>query len=394
MSVPKQAVIFCGGRGERLRPITDEIPKPMVPIHGRPFLEYLIEQLRGGGVETVLLLAGYRGEQILDHFRHAEGVYVTLQPEEWETGRRLKAASELLHPQFLLLYGDNFAPVSLPWLAGRHEYAKAALTATVCQKKDGGNVIMNKDGMIELYCPGIIGESHTEIGYMIVERDPALAMQFTLEEHNWGSGSFSMVISQLAIKGKVAAFDPGCPYWSISDPERLKLTAEMLRPKKVILLDRDGVLNEKAPKGEYVTRRQDFRWIKENVEALRELAKDDFAFIVLTNQASIGRGMACRADVDDMHLWMSEWLRQRAVNVKDVFVCPHHWDDNCRCRKPLPGMFFDAAKKHNIRLDRCIYVGDDERDQTAAIRAGCRFLFAEDGWQDAALDTFKGWGIG
>ncbi len=384
MTVPSQAVLFVGGRGERLMPLTADTPKPMVRIHGRPFLEYLIEQLRGGGVETVLLLAGYRGEQILDHFRHAEGVYVTLQPEEWETGRRLKAASELLHPQFLLLYGDNFAPVSLPWLAERHEKGNQALTVTVCKKPEG-NISIND--MLDLVCS--YGKSHlqtyTEIGYMMAERDWLLP-------HVTG-GPFSETFDELTPHGQLAAFDPGCPYWSISDPERLKLTAEMLKPKKIILLDRDGVLNEKAPKGEYVTRRQDFRWIMKNVEALRELAKDDFTFIVLTNQASIGRGMACRADVDDMHLWMSEWLRQRAVNVKDVFVCPHHWDDNCRCRKPLPGMFFDAAKRHNIRLDRTIYVGDDERDQTAARRAGCRFLFAEDGWQDAALDTFKGWGI-
>ncbi len=375
MTVPRQAIVFCGGRGERLMPLTADTPKPMVPVHGRPFLEYLIEQLREGGVERILLLAGYKGEQVASHFAATDGVRVAITPSQWETGRRLKDAAPLLDPQFLLLYGDNFAPVSLPWLAERHETAGrllaehragtgCALTLTRCQKPSG---------------------EWREIGYMLAERDAVLPCLT--------DGSFDETVNALSHVSRLATFKPGCFYHSISDPERLKLTAEMLRPKKVILLDRDGVLNEKASKEEYVTRREDFRWIKKNITALQRLAWLDFSFVVLTNQAGIGRGIVSRQVVDELHSWMVDELMLVGVPVLDVLVCPHHWDDNCRCRKPLPGMFFDAAKRHNIRLDRTIYVGDDERDQTAARRAGCRFLFAEEGWQDAALDTFNGWGI-
>ena len=64
----KQAVIFAGGRGERLGPLTDNFPKPMVSINGRPFLEHFIEHLREEGIEKVLLLLGYLPEIIMDHF--------------------------------------------------------------------------------------------------------------------------------------------------------------------------------------------------------------------------------------------------------------------------------------------------------------------------------------
>ena len=69
MDAPSQAVILCGGCGVRLRPITDHIPKPMVRIHARPFLEYLILQLKKQGISEVLLLTGYLGEKIQEYFR-------------------------------------------------------------------------------------------------------------------------------------------------------------------------------------------------------------------------------------------------------------------------------------------------------------------------------------
>src|SRR6266446_3747253 len=65
---PRQAVILAGGRGTRMRPITNDRPKPMVPILGRPFLEYQIEQLRDQGFERVLILLGYLPEVVQNHF--------------------------------------------------------------------------------------------------------------------------------------------------------------------------------------------------------------------------------------------------------------------------------------------------------------------------------------
>src|ERR1700693_1478350 len=65
---PRQAVILAGGRGERMRPITDDRPKPMIPVLGRPFLEYQIEQLRNQGFERILILLGYLPEVVQNHF--------------------------------------------------------------------------------------------------------------------------------------------------------------------------------------------------------------------------------------------------------------------------------------------------------------------------------------
>ena len=64
-------------------------------------------------------------------------------------------------------------------------------------------------------------------------------------------------------------------------------------------------------------------------------------------------------------------LGTRGIDVLDVYVCPHHWDEKCSCRKPEPGMFFSASRDHLLRMDRTVYVGDDPRDSRAAFNAEC-----------------------
>src|SRR5687768_7460903 len=134
MNHPSQAVVLCGGLGTRLRPITDTLPKPMAPIHGRPFLAYLLEQLRDQGLSRVVLLTGYRGEMIRDYFRDGSRFGMAIEcaagPAEWETGRRIWEARSRLDERFVLLYSDNFVPFSLAKLAGFHSSQHAAVSLT------------------------------------------------------------------------------------------------------------------------------------------------------------------------------------------------------------------------------------------------------------------------
>ena len=80
-------------------------------------------------------------------------------------------------------------------------------------------------------------------------------------------------------------------------------------------------------------------------------------------------------DLEKIHQNMVEALAAEGVNVLRIYVSPHHWDDNSFMRKPSPGMFFQAAKEFNLRMDRCLYVGDDERDCQAAVNAGCGMVY-------------------
>lgn len=373
MVVPEQAAILCGGRGSRLRPITDRMPKPMVPVNGTPFLEYLLVQLRDNGIREVILMTGYLGEQIQEYFGDGNSLQLRLRyshgPVEWDTGRRLYAIKPWLNDCFMLLYADNFVQAHFKKLAKFHDERGGLLTFTV-QAKPSGNIRLAQDGAVEVYdktrSAGNLG--FVELGYMIASKK-------IFEYYSEIDVSFSNIIAKLVSAGLVAGMIIGDAYHSISDPDRLKLTEEYLTPKKILMIDRDGVINRKAPRGEYVASWNEFSFLRESVRGMKKLSEAGYSFIVISNQAGIARGMVSRGTVDAIHHEMRHALEKEGVRILDMYVCPHHWDENCFCRKPQPGLFYQASRKWLFRLDQTYFIGDDPRDCQAAYRAGCGAIY-------------------
>ncbi len=373
-----QAVILCGGLGTRLRPLTDTLPKPMVMVNGKPFLYYLLEQLSEQGIIRFVLLTGYLGETVSDYFgngaEYGWSISYSKGPTEWDTGRRVWEARSQFDAQFLLLYSDNFVQFNLQKLKRLHKNLGTPISLLLAPKLKG-NIKVSGEGLIQAYDKTRNGEGfdYVEVGYMVIERDEVLN-DFP-SYHDFPDFSFSAVLQKLPQHQKIAALVVHDAYHSISDPERLALMSDYLKPKKILLIDRDGTMNEKAPRGEYITNREQFTWIPEAREALKKLADIGFKFIVITNQAGIARKMIDPVALEDIHQKMISDLAADGVEVLKVYMCPDHWDDNSFMRKPSPGMFFQAAKEFNLRMDRCLYVGDDERDCQAAANAGCGMVY-------------------
>ena len=137
------------------------------------------------------------------------------------------------------------------------------------------------------------------------------------------------------------------------------------------------MINRKALRGEYISQWEDFEWVPETREAMKQLAKEGFNFIVISNQAGIARGMIDPEELECIHLKMKEELQKDGVEILDVYVCPHQWDEKCFCRKPNPGMLFLASKEYLFRLDKTLFVGDDPGDCQTGERAGCASIFLE-----------------
>ena len=120
-----QAVLLAGGRGTRLAPLTDAKPKALVDVAGRPFLSHLTAALRDQGVTHLLILAGYRADQLVQAAQTLSVGTIALSTvagaEEWSTGERLWHAREHLDPEFLLLYSDNLSGFNLDRLRHRFE---------------------------------------------------------------------------------------------------------------------------------------------------------------------------------------------------------------------------------------------------------------------------------
>ncbi len=136
---------------------------------------------------------------------------------------------------------------------------------------------------------------------------------------------------------------------------------------KVAFLDRDGVINNDVG---YVYKIDEFNFLDGVVEALKQLQAQGFSIIVVTNQSGIGRGYYTEQDYLHLTQWYVEQLSQLGVTVTDVFHCPHSPQDNCSCRKPLPGLFFQAAARYDISFADSIMVGDKVSDMEAAQAAG------------------------
>jgi NDP-sugar pyrophosphorylase family protein len=147
-----QAVILCGGLGTRLRPMTNKIPKPLALLNGKPFIDYLLKQLKSQKIMNVLLLTGYLGSLIKKKVGDGKkyGLKITYSdgPIDWDTGRRLWESKKLLDKEFLLLYSDNFSSFNFNYLKELHKKKKLSITLTV-SKKTPGNISFSKKKIVK-----------------------------------------------------------------------------------------------------------------------------------------------------------------------------------------------------------------------------------------------------
>ncbi len=137
-----QALILAGGEGTRLRPLTSTIPKPVVPLAGRPFISYMIEWLRGHGVDDVILGCGFMADGVRSVLGDGEGLGVRLryleEPRPLGTGGALKFAEELLDDRFLMLNGDVLTDIDLS--AQLEQHLRTGARATLASDPGRGSV--------------------------------------------------------------------------------------------------------------------------------------------------------------------------------------------------------------------------------------------------------------
>lgn len=140
-----------------------------------------------------------------------------------------------------------------------------------------------------------------------------------------------------------------------------------------VLLDRDGVINQRMPGG-YVTSWNQFQFLPRVLEGLRLLADHGYAAIVLSNQACVGEGLLSSKDLDVItHRFMLE-VALSGGNVAQVYYCRHSSQDECGCRKPRAGLLHRAYLEHRFAPETTYFVGDCPGDRRAADEAGCPMI--------------------
>ena len=235
----------------------------MVSCNGKPFLWYLLHQLWEEGISNFILLTGYRAEQIKEYFNNGSewswNIQYSQGPQEWDTGKRIWEAQEKLDEAFILLYSDNFVPFPMDKVLALHERNRSALTFMVSPKSPG-NIALDETGTVQKYDNNRFTElGYVEIGYMIVERER------TLDFFEFPECDFSSILHKMAAQEQINAWLQHDAYHSISDPERWAKTETYLKPKNILLIDRDGVINNKAAHGKYITTWENFEWNEETL---------------------------------------------------------------------------------------------------------------------------------
>ncbi len=385
-----QAVIMAGGKGTRLRSITnDEIPKPMVKICGKPILQWQIENLHSNGINDFFLIIGHLGEKIKEYFHDGSkfGVKIKYYEEVVPLGTAgaLPYIERLLEQNFLLVLGDLIFDVDISRIIDIHIKNQALATLMVhpnTHPKDSDIVLCNSENRIT----GFLGKNEQRnfwyknrvnagiyvINKNIIKNIPK-GRSVDLEKD---------VLIPKTIRGEcVYCYSTSEYLRDVGTPERIVAAEKdifngyiksrnLKNKQKCIFLDRDGTINKYCG---LLFKEEQFKLEKDVVEAIKMINESGYLAIVITNQPVVARGLCSVEDIENIHNKMETLLGEAGAYLDDVVFCPHHPDKGyegenstykikCHCRKPDIGMIEFCLKKFNIDLNTSWFVGDTTVD--------------------------------
>ena len=152
-----------------------------------------------------------------------------------------------------------------------------------------------------------------------------------------------------------------------------------------IFLDRDGVI---VVEKNFQIDPAEIEFIPRSLDGLKKLDRD-FLLVVVSNQSGVARGYFTHEDVINFNMTLDRKLRQSGISISGWYFCPHGPDDNCSCRKPLPGLLLQAAEELNINLYKSWMLGDKSSDIAAGKAAGTKTILVKTGYggrEDSALE--------
>jgi len=141
----------------------------------------------------------------------------------------------------------------------------------------------------------------------------------------------------------------------------------------VAILDRDGVIN--LDSDDYIKSPSEWVPIESSIQAIKLLKDNDFKVYIATNQSGVGRGLYTKEILDSIHKKFFMILDEYSTCIDGLVYCPHTPLDDCLCRKPKPGLFYQIRDNYNVNLGAAFSVGDSLRDLEAAKTSGIDKLY-------------------
>lgn len=157
---------------------------------------------------------------------------------------------------------------------------------------------------------------------------------------------------------------------------------------KLIVLDRDGVINEDLERP--IASTEEWVPIAGSLEAIARLHQNGWSVAVATNQSGIGRDLISLATLHEIHQHLHEQVNQAGGKIDVIAFCPHTDSEDCACRKPAPGMLYTISERLGADLSNVVMVGDSLRDAQAAMAAAAKPIIVRTGKGQKTLDSHKG----
>jgi D-glycero-D-manno-heptose 1,7-bisphosphate phosphatase len=374
----KQAVILAGGLGTRLGEKTASLPKPMMDIAGRPYLDYLIRHLVRQGIEDVLLSVGYLHESIVDFFGdgsdHGLSIRYVTEDHPLGTGGALRNCLPHLAERFFVLNGDTLFDVNLAALETTSGRNVMALRSVPEMSRYGG--VKVHEGIVTRFVEkGDSGPGHINGGVLCLNRS-------ALEHLPDGRSSIELdLLPALVANGTLAAFTSNGFFIDIGLPETLDRAQTEIpawERKPIAFLDRDGVLNHDSV---HLFRIEEFEWIPGAVETVRLLNDSGYHVVIATNQGGIAKGVYTEEDFFALTKWMRGELWRHGAHFDAVYHCPYHAEGTVERyrresddRKPNPGMLLRAMRELPHDFHGSFFIGDQASDRAAAAATGIPYF--------------------
>ncbi|MDE6432901.1 MAG: HAD-IIIA family hydrolase [Lachnospiraceae bacterium] len=397
-------VIMAGGKGTRIASVNPQIPKPMLPLMGKPVLEYGLEIIRAQGYTEVYITVGYLKRVIMDYFgdgsRWGMRIHYIEEDSPMGTAGALYLLKDIVEEDILLVNGDILFNIDIHRMYEWHREHGGTATLLVHPNDhpyDSGLIVADSDGRVYswLHKEETRGWCSNRVNAGI----HIISSKIFSREYQIFDGLKKMdldrdVLEPLIDKGELYAYYSPEYVKDMGTPKRLEQVERDLKSGKVsagnlgkkqraVFLDRDGTINRYAG---FVRRAEELELLPGSAQAIRAINRSGYLAIIVTNQPVIARGETTVAQLQEIHNKLETLLGQEGAYVDAIYYCPHHPDKGydgeveklkivCNCRKPEPGLLYRAAEDYNIDLTDSWMVGDGERDVKAGIRAGCQTVY-------------------
>lgn len=404
----KQAIVVAGGMGTRLKARLGDLPKPMIPIGGKPLLEHQVELAKRHGFCEVVIFACYRPDLIQAHLGDGSrwGVKIRYEIEKTPLGTAgaVLAGMNSLAERFLVFYGDTMVNVDLGRIWDRHRASGAGGTLLLHPNDhplDSDLVEMDEADWVTAFHnrphpAGKYFQNLVNAGLYVIEKSALQPWARDVKPMDFGKDLFP---AMLRAGQRLLGYNTPEYIKDIGTPERYdRVSAEyangviarssLQTPQPAVFLDRDGTLNREV---DGVTCPEILELLPGVAEAIHELNHNGIRAVVISNQPIIAKGFCRESDVQAVHNKLETLLGQQHAFLDHIYYCPHHPEKGfdgervelkiaCDCRKPGIGMIERAVRDLNIDLGRSWLVGDTTTDVQTAKNAGLKSILVRTGY--------------